>query len=337
MQRKSIVCNIVLFFILICATMQVNCQYFINRLNKSKNYEDLREDSEIHDEAQIKSKSSENIREEDIENEVPLKRKKFRLWKPLRAGGNIHQSDVENKTNIISNKEHTSTFRKEKNTNGKKSKTKSLVKSKLTSLHEPFRTQDKGILDRCYMRAKLKLDYEKVSPDDFLDKPSLNEGMIEKKLNLSSLFSKEKCSSAKPVISIPKNFAGTNKMSNCTDSLEQKEKLSYGNLLCMMIILSTIPLVLCAFFKSWRHKKYMDEIEFLFRRKSPFDPDSDSSKDLCRHLEDSSHESYGSISDEEVKSERTLLNLTRDKVDLSNITLCKKCHLYQFKSVGCCK
>lgn len=390
---------------MICLALQVKCskqqkhgKHFINQMKKRHNDEIKTVETKDNDQIQEALVKSENIREEVIDNnvkdEAPRRRKKFRLWKPVRTVTkqsrndsqkgviNIDKTDINNKTNINSespksNKEgHGSTFKA-----GKKGKTKSLVKSKVSTLHEiqnkPFRTQDKSFKDRCYMRAKLKLDYEKVSTDvlNLNNKPSPSNVTIVKagniyaieqnssqgstnalllkdhhrlsKFNFSSLFANEESTFEKH--KKMKNGKDLNQLcyTNNSNNLpldKQQDKLAFGNLVCMFIVLSTIPLALWGL-KIWRNRKYLNEIQFLFRRKSPFDLDSESNKDsidpstdtLCRHLEDSSHDSYGSISEDNMKSERTLLNLTRDKVDLSNITLCKNCQLYRFKSMSCCK
>uniref|UniRef100_A0A8D8ZCD2 Uncharacterized protein n=1 Tax=Cacopsylla melanoneura TaxID=428564 RepID=A0A8D8ZCD2_9HEMI len=118
----------------------------------------------------------------------------------------------------------------------------------------------------------------------------------------------------------------------------------FNFLLLLLMLASITSLSYWIYWKLWPRKRNPDEVELLFR-KVAFDNESGPSKETHlyplsiekqRQCEDSSYESYGSFTGDHYDSEaggstRTTLNLIRDQVDLSNITLCKNCQLYRFK------
>lgn len=224
-------------------------------------------------------------------------------------------------------------------------------------------------IDRYYQRAKLKLAHNKTVKSDKDPRHHANPNL--RNMLLSLKYASPKTSSYQTISSRPEKSFGNifsdnmfnadiptsiftaEPPGNMLNGTPTVKVLVFGStheditsrdyfLLTLSLMIAMMFFLYLGIQKYCRHTKDT-ELEYLFKKvafdseswskdNAPFPP---SGEIKLRNVEDSSYESYGSFEgdhDSDIeKSTHTTLNLANDQVDLSNITLCKNCHLYRFK------
>ncbi|KAI5733004.1 hypothetical protein M8J76_006580 [Diaphorina citri] len=234
------------------------------------------------------------------------------------------------------------------------------IKRNMQLIKPVKQTPHRSSVDRYYLRAKLKLDSHKTSNLSYSPRY-----VKPPEVNIRSMLLNMKYSSMKPksLFSQDQENIFDNLLSKTVNlkriavygNVKEEKYSSEGLVFLMILMLAMLSLTVWGTRKCCQRKGDQDEIELLYK-KAAYGPESESGpskdlirchegKNLVRNLEDSSYESYGSFTTSEnesgdgaksgighvAKSCRTMLNLTGEQVDLSNITLCKNCHLYRFK------